>query len=41
MLDLVKQRGFYPCEYMTDFKKSKEQLPKKQKFYVSLAGKKN
>ena len=30
VLDLVKQKGFYP--YMTDFKKFKEQLPSKEKF---------
>ena len=41
VLDLVKQRGFYPYEYMSDFEKSKEQLPSKEKFYSSLADKKN
>ena len=25
VLDLVKQKGFYPNEYMSDFKKFKEQ----------------
>ena len=40
VLDLVKQKGFYPYEYMTDFKKFKEQLPRKEKFYSSLTGKK-
>ena len=29
VLDLVKQKEFYPYEYMTDFKKFKEQLPNK------------
>ena len=37
VLDLVKQKGFYPYEYM---KKFKEQLPSKEKFYSSLTGKK-
>ena len=40
ILDLVKQKGFYLYEYMTDFKKFKEQLPNKWKFYSSLIGKK-
>ena len=38
MLDLVKQKGFYPYEYMSDFEKFKEQLPSKEKFYISLTG---
>ena len=29
ILDLVKQKGFYPYEYMSDFEKFKEQLPSK------------
>ena len=40
ILDLVKQKQFYPYENMSDFEKFKEQLPSKQKFYSSLAGKK-
>ena len=40
VLDLVKQKGFYPYEYMSDFEKFKEQLPSKEKFYSSLTGKK-
>ena len=40
MLDLIKQKAFYPYEYMSDFKKFKEQLRSKEKFYSSLAGKK-
>ena len=32
----VKQKGFYPHEYMTDFEKFKEKLPCKEKFYSSL-----
>ena len=43
VLDLVNQKGFYTFklfEYMTDFKKFKEQLPSQEKFYISLTGKK-
>ena len=40
LLDLVKQKAFNPYEYMTDFKKFKEQLPSKEKFYSSLTVKK-
>ena len=32
ILGLVKQKRFYPYEYMTDFEKFKEQLPSKEKF---------
>ena len=39
-LDLVKQKGFYPFEYMSDFEKLKEELPSKEKFYGSLTNKK-
>ena len=38
VLDLVKQEGFYPDEYMSNFEKFKEQLPSKEKFYRSLTG---
>ena len=31
---LVKQNGFYPNEYMSDFKKFKEELPSKESFIV-------
>ena len=41
VLDLVKQKGFYPYEYMSDFEKFKEELPIKEKFYSSLTGEKN
>ena len=34
-LDLVKQKGFYPYEYMTDF-----ELPSKEKFHGLLSGRK-
>ena len=40
VLDLIKQKGFYPYEYMSDFKKFEEQLPSKEKFYSLLTGKK-
>ena len=40
ILDLVKQKGFYPHEYMGNFEKFKEQLPSKEKFYSSLTSKK-
>ena len=36
VLDLVKQKGFYPYEYMGDFEKFKEGLPSKEKIYSSL-----
>ena len=40
ILDLVKQKGFYPYKYMSDFRKFKEELPSKEKFYSSLTVKK-
>ena len=40
VLDLVKRKGFYPFEYMTDFEKLKEKLPYKGKFDSSLTSKK-
>ena len=36
VLDLVKQRVFYPDECMSDFEKIKGELPGKEKFYSSL-----
>ena len=36
VLDLVKQKGCYPYEYMSDFEKFKEHLPSKEKFYSLL-----
>ena len=33
VLDLVKQKGFYRYEKMSDFEKFKEELPAKEKFY--------
>ena len=38
-LDLVKQKGFYPYEYMANFEIFKEELPSREKFYSSLTGK--
>ena len=38
-LDLVKQKGFYPYEYMGNFEIFKEELPSREKFYSSLTGK--
>ena len=40
VLDLVKQKGFYPYEYMRDFKKLKGELPRKEKFYSLLTDRK-
>ena len=40
VLDLVKQKGFYSYEYMSDFEKSKEELSGKETFYSSLIGRK-
>ena len=39
-LDAVKQKRFYPYEYMSNFKKFKEELPCKEKFYSYLTGRK-
>ena len=36
VLDLVKQKGFYLYEYMSNFEKFKEESPSKEKFYSSL-----
>ena len=40
VLDLVKQKGFYPYKYMSDFEKFKEELQSKEKFCKSLTDKK-
>ena len=40
ILDLVKQKGFYPYGYMSDFEKFQEELRSKEKFYSSLTDKK-
>ena len=39
VLDLVKQKGFYLYEYMSDFGKFEGKLPSKEKFYSSLTSK--
>ena len=40
VLDLVKQKGFHPHEYMSGFEKFKEELPNKEKFYSSSTDRK-
>ena len=40
VLDLVKQKGFYPYECMSDFEKFKEESPSKDKFYSLLIDRK-
>ena len=40
VLDLIKQKGFYPDNYMNSFEKFKVWLPTKEKFYNSLTDKK-
>ena len=36
----MKQKGFYPYDYMTNFEKFKEELPSKEKFYSLLTDQK-
>ena len=38
-LDLVKQKEFYPYEYMSDFEKFKEKFPRNEELYSLLTGK--
>ena len=40
VLDLVKQKPFYPYEYVSDFLKFQEKLPSKETFYSSLVKRK-
>ena len=40
VLDLVKQKPFYPYEYVSDFLKFQEKLPNKETFYSSLVKRK-
>ena len=40
VIESVKQKVFYPYEYMSGFEKFEEELPSKLKFYSSLTGKK-
>ena len=35
LLYQVKQKGFYPYDYMNDFEKFKEELSSKEEFYSS------
>ena len=37
--DLVKQKGFYPYEYLPSLDKFNETLPSRNKFYSPLSGK--
>ena len=39
-LDPVKQKRFYPYEYMSHFENFKDELPSKERFYSSLTKKK-
>ena len=39
VLDLVKQERFYPYEYVSNFDRFKEQLPRKKKIYIFLTSK--
>ena len=39
-MDLVKQKGFCPYEYISDFENFKEEFPSKEKFYSSLTDRK-
>ena len=36
VLDLAKQKGFYPYEYMNDFEKFQDEMASKEKFYSFL-----
>ena len=38
ILDLLKQKEFYPYEFICSFEKIKEELPSKERFYSSLTG---
>ena len=40
VLNLIKQKEFYPYEYMRDFQRFKEELPSKEMFYSSSTGRK-
>ena len=39
VFELVKQKLFYPYEYISEFEKFKEKLASKEKFYSLLTGK--
>ena len=36
---LIKGKGFYPCDYMSDLKKYKEELPSQEMLYSFLIDK--
>ena len=38
VLDVVKQKGFYPYENTSNYEKFKEELPSKDNFYSLLTG---
>ena len=40
VLNLLKEKEFYPYEYMSDFEKFEEQLPSKENFCSSLTDRK-
>ena len=40
VLHLVKQKEFYPNEYMSYFEKFMKKLPSKERFYISLTDRK-
>ena len=40
VLDLIKQKGFYPYDYMSDFEKFKGELPSKERFFSLLTDRK-
>ena len=41
VLDLVRQKEFYPQIYLSGFEKSKERLPSKKKFYSLMIDEQN
>ena len=41
LLDLVKQKWFYPHDYMSHHERFKKQLPNKEKIYSLLTDRKN
>ena len=40
VLDLVKQKEFYPYKYLSDFENFKEELPSRENFYSPLTKRK-
>ena len=39
VLGLVKQKGSYPCKYMSSIERLNKTMPSKNEFYSSLKGK--